>query len=174
MTLKRLNVAGLVVALSPAACHQDHPVRALVKGFENQAWIYPAGAHYPNDFKVGRVCFLGSSRGIGCLIGTPVAEKSDDFWLTRIFYGRHFGRSPLIIRNLSLIANCVNINYWSAFFIRSQTVFLDTQAGFILIPKNRTTDCIHVLEEKGCISDLMADIHACCFVITCIFCVDFP
>ncbi len=48
-------------------------------------------------------------------------------------------RLKFIISKLSLIAYCVNINYRSASFTLLSIVFLDTQAGFILIPKRQNS-----------------------------------
>ena len=57
-----------------SARNQD-AVRSFQKRFEQEAVIYPTGAHEPDQTDIGRILHAGHSGQVGPRIGAPIADE---------------------------------------------------------------------------------------------------
>ncbi len=78
VTPHHLVVALGVVAVTRMAAADQHPVRPVQQGLDDEGRIYPCRAHHADDPHVRRVVYAARAGKIGPGVGTPVAEEPDD------------------------------------------------------------------------------------------------
>jgi len=74
-----LNITLQVMAIAEMSPGDQNAVRPLFVGFQDKYRIHAPGTHHPYRTDIGGVLKPGNSCQVGTRIGTPVAEKCNDF-----------------------------------------------------------------------------------------------
>jgi len=63
------------MAVADVSARNQYAVRSFQKRFEQEAVIYPTGAHDPDQTDIGRILHAGHSGQVGPGIGAPIADE---------------------------------------------------------------------------------------------------
>ena len=63
------------MAVADVSARNQDAVRSFQKRFEQEAVIYPTGAHEPNQTDIGRILHAGHTGQVGPRIGAPIADE---------------------------------------------------------------------------------------------------
>ena len=78
-TPSSVKIATGVMAIAGMTTADQHCVGTGFEGFDDQVEVNPTGAGEPNDSQVRRILQSACACKVGTEIGTPVADKGDDF-----------------------------------------------------------------------------------------------
>ena len=75
-TAAGVEVAGRIVAVTRMAAGNQHAVRPVKQGLDDEQGVDAARAGHAYDTQIRGLCGAGHTSGVGAAIGAPVAEKT--------------------------------------------------------------------------------------------------
>ena len=79
-----VEISAGVVAISRMATTDENCVGSIFEGFHNKIEVNSSRAGQADDSHVGRIDQSARTGKVGTEIGTPVANKGNDFWFKSI------------------------------------------------------------------------------------------